>query len=843
MTAHNDAHRFPRPMTSVRQNDRPLGRQVLLVAGSTLAFCLVSGGAGAEEPDYAAELPRIAATEASAALATFKVAEPFELQLVAAEPLVGSPVAIEWDADGAMYVCEMRGYSENQDDHLSRVSRLTDEDGDGVYDRRTEFAAGLAWPTGLFPYDGGLFVGDAPNLYYFKDQDGDGIADLKQLVLTGFGTSNVQGLMNSFRWDLDNRIHIACSSVGGEIRPAGAPNAAAINIRGRDLALDPRSGAFEPTSGAAQHGMCFDDWGRKFVSSNSDHIQQVMYEDRYIARNPFFAPPPARISIAADGPQAEVYRSSPVEPWRIVRTRLRVSGLAKGPIEGGGRAAGYFTGATGVTIYRGDAWPAEFSGLAVIGDVGSNLIHRKRLEPNGLEFIARRIDDQSELVASTDTWFRPAQFVNAPDGSLHVIDVYREVIEHPLSLPPAIKQHLDLTSGRDRGRIYRLVPKGYKHRPTPRLANASAAELVETLTHANAWHRETAQRLLYERQPSTAIDPLRRLARGTQSPLGRMHSLYCLQGLNALDEKTLLSCLGDSHAQLRRHAIRLVEKVTPTPALARQLAKLVDDDSLEVRYQLAFTLASLPVSMLPGDERAEMLFALLGKNPSDRWMRAAVFSSLGDDAQKVLAELSDDPLAQEEAGRLLLVELKRQIELRERAPLNAGDLKPMVRASDAGDKPLVRISEQRQAIVSRYQAALSLAGDVERGREHFKKNCSGCHRVENFGHELGPNLATIQARGAEVLLTAVLDPNREVNPQYLNYAIALLDGRIVTGVIADEGATSLTLRRADNATETLLRIDIEDLKSTGLSIMPEGFENTLDIQAMADLISYLLQAR
>ncbi len=223
--------------------------------------------------------------------------------------------------------------------------------------------------------------------------------------------------------------------------------------------------------------MCFDDWGRKFVSSNSDHIQQVMYEDHQHREKRVLPRASARISIAADGPQAEVFRTSPVEPWRIVRTRLRVAGKVAGPVEGGGRAAGYFTGATGVTIYRGDAWPEQWKGVAIIGDVGSNLVHRKRLEANGLEFIARRIDKESEFITSSDIWFRPAQFANAPDGSLHVIDVCREVIEHPKSLPPEIKQHLDLTSGRDRGRIYRVVPTDFQgNRKTAKLSESSVEE-------------------------------------------------------------------------------------------------------------------------------------------------------------------------------------------------------------------------------------------------------------------------------------------------------------------------------------------------------------------------------
>ncbi|MCA9137469.1 MAG: hypothetical protein KDB00_11940, partial [Planctomycetales bacterium] len=292
--------------------------------------------------DFADQLPRIAPTAPAETIRQFKVADGFKIQLVASEPLVNSPVAIEWDADGDLFVCEMRGYSEDRDEAISRITKLVDDDHDGVFDRHTIFADQLLWPTALFPYDGGLFVADAPNIYYFKDIDHDGVADDREVVFTGFSTSNVQGLLNSFRWGLDNRIHLACGTTGGTVRRANEDESKAVEVRGHDLAFDPRTREYELTSGGAQHGMCFDDWGRKFVSSNSDHLQQVMYEDRYIARNPLLIAPSARQSIAADGPQAEVFRISPVEPWRIVRTRLRVAGLVSGPIEGGGRAAGYF---------------------------------------------------------------------------------------------------------------------------------------------------------------------------------------------------------------------------------------------------------------------------------------------------------------------------------------------------------------------------------------------------------------------------------------------------------------------------------------------------------------------
>jgi putative membrane-bound dehydrogenase-like protein len=794
---------------------------LLAMSGSTSAWT--------DDVDYKSELPRVAATEPATALASFAVADGFEIQLVAAEPLVTSPVAIEWDASGAMFVCEMRGYSENRDDSISQIARLTDVDGNGVYDSRTTYADGLNWPTGLFPYDGGLFVGDAPDLWYFKDTDGDGVSDIKQRVLTGFGRSNVQGLMNSFRWGLDNRIHIACSSVGGDIRAAHAANdAPSVNIRGRDIALDPKTYAFEPTSGAAQHGMCFDDWGRKFVSSNSDHIQQVMYEDRYIARNPFVIPPPSRISIALDGPQAEVFRASPVEPWRILRTRLRVSGQAKGPIEGGGRAAGYFTGATGVTLYRGDAWPASWRGTAFVGDVGSNLIHRKQLNQNGLEFIAQRMDPHSEFVTSTDNWFRPAQFANAPDGTLYVVDVYREVIEHPLSLPDEIKRHLDLTAGRDRGRIYRLIAKKTPPRPSMNLRAMSTLELVQILGHQNAWHRETAARLLYERQDPIAIGPLRRLASESSSPLARMHALYTLSGLGALDESDLLRGLRDMHTQVRRHAVRLADTIAVSDELTGALVRLADDSSIEVRYQLAFTLGAWD-----GKQKVEALAKIAVQDPANRWVTAAVLNAVGKDAAPLKAMLMGEfP----ELCHLLdeqIATRSRVADSADNTSTRGGPLPMAIRSADA--------IASRQGIVASYQGALTMRVDLERGREQFKKHCSGCHRVDGAGFEIGPNLATIKSRGAETVLTAVLDPNREVNPQYLNYSIVTVDGRVLTGTIVDEGATSVTLRRAENVTESVLRIEIDEIKNTGLSMMPEGFEDSIDRQAMADLIGYLMQ--
>jgi putative heme-binding domain-containing protein len=151
-------------------------------------------------------------------------------------------------------------------------------------------------------------------------------------------------------------------------------------------------------------------------------------------------------------------------------------------------------------------------------------------------------------------------------------------------------------------------------------------------------------------------------------------------------------------------------------------------------------------------------------------------------------------------------------------------------------------SSSRGAVIEDYREALSLTGDARRGREVFKKQCAGCHRNGEVGHAIGPNLAAAATRGAESILTNVLDPNREVNPQYLNYVVLTAEGQTVAGMIAAENANSITLGQAESVQQTILRQDIELIRNTNQSIMPEGLEKAISKQAMADLIAYLLKS-
>ncbi len=955
--------------------------------------------------DYSSELPRIAPVEPQQALVLFVSAPGFHVELAAAEPLVMDPVAAAFDEDGRLYVVEMRDYSEDDQLRLGRIRLLEDPDDDGRFDRSTVFAEALSWPTAVACYDGGVFVGAAPDILYMKDTDGDGRADVSRVVFTGFGRSNVQGLLNSFQWGLDHRIYGATSSAGAQVKRPDQPDQEPVVLRGRDFCFNPRTLDFHPTSGGGQHGMSFNRWGDRFVCSNSDHLQQIFYEDRYAARNPFASPPPARRSIAADGPQADVYRVSPVEPWRIVRTRLRVKGLVPGPVEGGGRPAGYFTSATGVTIYLGDAWPRTPHDMAIVGDVGGNLVHRKRLVPDGVAYRGERIDERSEFVASKDIWFRPVQFLNGPDGTLYVLDMYREVIEHPASLPPIIKRHLDLTSGRDRGRIYRIVPDGYERRPTPRLSRATNEELVKVLAHPNGWHRITASRLLYERQDRSVIPWLEQFVRETSSAEGKLHALWALEGLGGLSEAVLLVAMEDSHPQVRRHAVRLSERfLAESAALRAKLATLVEDPEIIVAYQAAFSLGEMS-----GQLRDEALARLAARAGSDPYIRFAIQSSLHEGAGTVLARLAlDMQLAQTQGGQALIRDLAAQIGRQRRAEdvavlLNVlarldnsptarfilsalaipatdplarqiaaatggksdewlaamvGEAKsvasdsrrpvadrvtalsrltladwqqvePTLRAALGVDQPpelqkavlqalarwndasvadlvidawpqldpdlrqragdlllsrpawtgrwlqavqegilspgdlaaghwqalrqhsnsqirqvAITLSGQvlanRQEVIERYRPALDLAGSVERGRQVFQKVCAACHQVAGVGHPIGPNLLAMRNRGKEAILQNILAPNAEVNPQYLNYVVVTKDGRSLTGMITEDSATALRLVRAENAQDLVLRVDIEALRSTGQSLMPEGIERDVDLQSMADLLEFLM---
>ncbi len=594
----------------------------------------------AQEPDVLPEeLPSLAIRGIEASLASLEVAEGFRIEPVAWEPLVMDPVAMSFDEDGRLFIVEMRDYSERRPERMGRGRLLEDRNGDGIMDWSSVFVEDLPWPTAVICYDGGVFVGSTPDIFYFKDTDGDGRANVRETVFTGFASEyapyetnrlNVQALMNSFRWGIDNRIHGVTSGAGGVVTSPKHPDRKALSLRGRDFSFDPRSLKMRAEVGGGQHGMAFDDFGQKFLCSNSDHIQQEVFPLHYLGKNRGLEAPRVRISIAEDGPAAPVFRLSPDEPWRVIRTRWRVAGRVRGPVEGGGRPSGYFTGATGVTIYRGDQWPSEYQGTALIGDCGSNLIHRKQLRVEGVRLLAQRFpeDEASEFVASRDHWFRPVQFANAPDGTLWVADMSREVIEHPWSLPQNIKRHLDLNRGNDAGRLYRIRATDNGLRPSRKLSALSTRELVALLRHPNGWHRDCASRLLFERQDASAGSILSQMLVEAQEPVARLHALYGLSSLGGLRIRDIEKGLRDESPFVRVHALRLVESLGSElgRGIERLLSDRAKDDDLRVVLQSANTLGTVRY-----EGRARDLYAILRHAGQDPWVQYAVLNAIGPD--------------------------------------------------------------------------------------------------------------------------------------------------------------------------------------------------------------------
>ncbi|MEQ9408410.1 MAG: HEAT repeat domain-containing protein [Fuerstiella sp.] len=981
----------------------------MLVCFSTTLLCAQDRTPGADE--FGSQLPRLPGMSPQQSQDAIVMRDGFRAELIAAEPLVKDPVAVDFDEQSRMFVVQLPPYNAYVLEKMpsGSIALLEDENRDGIYDTSTVFADGLSYPTAVACWDGGVFVGDAPDLLYLKDTDGDGRADERTVVFTGFGKDKAgEAHLNSIRWGMDNRFHLSTNLAGGEITAVAADDMQPVSVRGRGFVFDPRDWTkFELTSGGGQHGLSMDNWGRKFVCSNSVPAQTLMYDDRYIARNPVMQAAAAAVDIAPDGKHTRLYRISPPEPWRVLRTRLRKEGKFRGSDEGG-TPFGFFTGATGITIYRGDAWPSEYRGNLFVGDVANNLVYRATLRANGQALVAERADPAAEFLASRDIWFRPVQFANAPDGNLVMLDMCRELIEGAAFLPPEFFEHLDAASGNDRGRIYRIrSTEGNVSRKLPRLDQASTPELVAVLDHTNGWHRDTASRLLYQRQDRSAIPALLTMCSQANSAEGRATAMHVLHGLKALDEATVLAGLEDASPNVRIQSLRLAEYfVGDSPAIRDQLRRMIDDADDAVRYQLAFSLGAIP-----GSASAKALSALALKDGHDQWIRLAILSSLHEGADIVFSILADNSQFRATPhGHAILLDIAQQIGLRGRLSevslvLNSleklddndtalraavvqalvekqkGELREQILAAAGGSagkvlarvlvdaatvaaddgapvaarlegirslrmaafqdietvvnsllsptqpqplqsaaldllgafgddgvvrlllehwrglSPALRVKaaetllsrpawvhalldaveagkiaaadfdpariqllmkhpnkqiasrvekifagrsvSSRKEVVDRYQAALTMDADAGRGKQVFKKNCSACHRLEDVGTAVGAELKGIRQRGMPSVLLNILDPNREVKPKFQSYVVVTADGRTQAGMISEETANSITLRRADGTESTILRINIEEMSGSGLSFMPEGLEKSVDLQSMADLLRYL----
>ncbi len=455
------------------------------VRGIPTIVLWLAAAAGALAADTAPRSPR-------EALAAFKLADPtLAIELVAAEPEVTSPVAIAWDEDGRLYVAEMIDYPAAP--VSGRIRRLEDRDGDGRYEHAIVFADKLRMPNGVLPYRGGVLVTAAPDIWYLRDRDGDGRAELRQVVLTGFGEGNPQLRVNGLALGLDNFVYAANGRSEGEVRSPRDPPAKGVSIRRRDVRfmIAPSEDADQPLSataiqgiaGFSQFGLAHDDWGNRFPSWNTVPVRHVVLEQQELDRNPYLAETSSVASILDLGDGGRIFAISPAQ------ARFNRESVA------------YFNASCGPLIERGGLLGENYRGNAFICEPLTNLVHRRVLEPAGVTFIARRVESGCEFLASTDPCFRPVNLANGPDGALYVVDMYRELVEHPQFVPEAARGKVEFRRWHDRGRIWRIAAKATPRGNTrkPKLSQVDATALVELLRDSNAWWRCTAQRLLVER--------------------------------------------------------------------------------------------------------------------------------------------------------------------------------------------------------------------------------------------------------------------------------------------------------------------------------------------------------
>ena len=950
-------------------------------------------------------------------MSTFEIHEDFNIELVAMEPLITDPVDMEFDEFGNAYVIEMPSYPDFPEQN--RIVILQDTDYDGVFDQRTLFADSLGVSSSLLPFRGGFLVAAPPHLLYLKDTNGDHRADLREVIMSGFSDGNTQHNFNGLTYGIDNWIYIANGGNSGEVYWAG-DSLNKIPLRGQDFRIDIENKKFEligDSSGGFELAM--DAWGNLFETHNLEHISHLEFNEQYLNGIQLLGKS-ARGNISdhdVDG-LARIY------PIGLQETRVNHP-----------EQSGYFSGACGITYYGGDLWPDNDAGSVLVADVVLNLIHRDIISANGSSFLASRDQQDQEFLASSDRSFRPVNMTVGPDGSLFVLDMHREVIEHPEWIPDELETGLDLNAGRDQGRIYRITPKVFKSLNPTATGTKDPAFLIKQLEHPNQWHRITAQRLLVERHDINLQAELEQLFLSSHSIVAQLHALHTLEGLGVLSSDILKLALDHREAEIQRHAVVLAEARTDDQELWNKILKLTSDTDSRVRRQLALSLSRH--LKLAVDDKVAALMALLNASNSDHFTLLAVLASapgtsaaflhellqsattpmippewyadlaalavhdsavnvstvlaglssgrhadsvvtailyglsetnrdfqftatrklqisnaldklenekftkiqacwklrkrlgletstnyqliidralavLHDEqvnpAQRIqafrliadqdlpelpkllmslldisqpqdlqlaaaekLAEISSDDLADEliarwnqygpqirvqvsdiliyqsqhhpkllsalENGQLSMGELNLHLE-RRRELLFADDPQVRERAkrlfTDAG------VVTRKEAL-NKFRSVMKLTGDPVSGAEVYQVLCSSCHIRGDIGKEVGPNLTEIHRKSAETLIHDIIDPNAAVETAYINHLVSTSEGEQFSGIIIHETDQVIVIRNLGGEDQNINRKDIFKLESTGMSIMPEGFENSLDQQKMADLLAFLQQ--
>ena len=952
----------------------------------------------------------------------------FSLNILAAEPLIRNPSGVCWDQQGRLFVCELHGYNmegqydieelnktgkldrevrrisapeeaikKAEQDQTGSVKRLIDADGDGVMDKADVWADDLPACFGLVPARDGVIVVCAPEIVFLADRDNDGFAEVRETLFAGFRTGVLERRMSAPQWGVDNWIYVAAG--GGTI--TGPALKSPIEMPHNDFRFKPDGSAIEPLhSGTGTFGFTFSTSDDRYViSTSTPAIYVAPLPWRYLSRNPHVGFSRMTVDV---GPGQQTYPTSNPHPWRSRRAsdpafeelyRTRYGATESAP-------NGYFTSACSPLAYQDTALP--LTGQLLACEPAQNMIHRSIITRDGLIPKLKRPEGEqrSEFLASSDVWFHPIAMSHAPDGAVVISDFYREIIEDYSAIPRYLQQQYQLKHGEQHGRLWRLVHRDMPRAESADISRLDSAELVGQLASPRHWRRQTAQRLLVERDAQESVADLRSLVTSNENPAVVIAALHTLDALGKLSEPELKLALRHVDPAVIVQALRLADQqFEKHPSLLDQALTFVNHKDDRVLLQLALSLGETP------DSRAGQSLAMLAFQSIDiPWMDDAILSSLYhrpadvmqslflqtstdspspalakflsrlckmiagspdnsslsrtlmtilqhggsteqqhacldglkqgfEDRRKV--ELSDraeaalrsaterdhQPLA--DAARFLLVAMKLETPSERSDRLQATSVRiadvqlpvdhridavnelakeqdevstnfllasihpstPAIRmaileavfarktnrslilaAIESGQLPVsILTAVQRElflqdpddAVRTRaatlfanrgkldrvktgtFLEALAADRDLVNGETVFKKLCSNCHQVRGIGFDVGPDLVSEFGRSEQTFVQDILAPNATISPGYTTYILQTVDGRVVAGLMSAESPTSVTLRQEQGKEQTILRRDIEAIRASEASLMPEDLAKTVTPKDVADVIAWL----
>jgi putative membrane-bound dehydrogenase-like protein len=954
--------------------------------------------------------------------------ENFEVSLVASEPQVVDPVAIQFDDQGRIWVAEYGDYPNGPaegETPKGRIRVLTDKDLDGFYESSRVFAEQLLFVNGLQLYRDGLIVTANGQVLFLEDRDRDGRADRREVWFQGLFDQNPQLRANDPTLGIDQRLYIANGLRSQNVEsPESAPfGKTTLDLRSRDLQVDLRTGQLRAVTGPAQFGMSWDRYGHRYFCSNRNPCDAVLIEQHEIETSPLAGLSPLAAPVVPAGEASRVHPLT--EAWTTSNLH-----------------AGQFSAACGVLVASSSDLPADDLGHAYTCEPTGSLVHRRALRRSDGVAAVSDPEPTHEWLASHDAWFRPVNLQEGPDGAIYVVDMYRAVIEHPQFMPQELKERPDLRYGEDRGRIYRVRPKGAASSTTTAfqqlrkqpIGQQTAEEWVALLTHPQEWFRAAASRYLaaIENPQPAWVEAVSALSQRGERIESRYRAAYLLAHWQAIEETLLAAWLADpnpamrilgwrllsaepvlrdrlasgwlaswqasmraadieeitqaawamaawqksalpgsagDHSMVEEVSLEVLERHVDQPrlwmALAaanranlasfshRMIARLMkapeavwgtalDDDQavamlssalerltqqtaspdtdswVELCQILPTWMAEAPKRLAKQPRRLAMIAAVIqgwsksadrerlhevsslwsnlrdlasnaGLDPGTRKLIVATLaaddSTATRDVLRQLAEAievepevfaaavrswskhADPSLGAWLVARFPQASLKRRDDLFQAMLSNTQRTASLVEAIEAGQLKIqslspsqlqslkgVRAAElksriaelvansidaNRAQVLAAYQPCLELKPDLGRGRQVFAQQCASCHKLDTTGVNIGPDISDSRKYTPEQILTSILDPNRAIDNNYFRFAALTADGQVVEGVLVEETATTLTLRGQNDKTHVLQRSEIENFKSTGVSLMPEGLEAQIPPQAMADLIHFI----